>query len=65
MIKVGDIVTISPAHSLAFAGERARVVDIIPEDLSPIKVQLIRKDNLSIFTFGFSPEEITKEDING
>ena len=57
MIKVGDFVTISPAHSLAFAGQVGRVVDIIPEDSLYLKIQF-KKNGL---VYGFYCEEIIKE----
>mgnify|MGYP001256725758 FL=1 len=59
MIKIGDIVTISPAHSLKFAGLRGRVVAINPKDGLPIKVVFNGQP------YGFSPEELVKEDTDG
>jgi len=60
MIKVGDTVTISPTYSLKFAGLRGRVVAINPKDGLPIKV--VFNDQ----PYGFSPEELIKEDsLNG
>ena len=65
MIKIGDIVTISPAHSLKFAGWRGEVVDIKPEDGFPIKIKFKKNGNLNKFVFGFTPEELIKEDTDG
>lgn len=64
MIKIGDIVTISPAHSLKFAGWRGEVVDIKPDDGFPIKIKF-KESNLNLFVFGFSIEELIKEDTDG
>ncbi len=64
MIKIGDIVTISPAHSLKFAGWRGEVVDIKPDDGLPLKIKF-KESNLNLFVFGFSIEEVCKEDADG
>jgi len=64
MIKIGDIVTISPAHSLKFAGWQGEVVDIKPDDRLPLKIKF-KENNLNLFVFGFSIEELIKEDTDG
>ena len=64
MIKIGDIVTISPAHSLKFAGWQGEVVDIKPDDRLPLKIKF-KESNLNLFVFGFSIEELIKEDTDG
>jgi hypothetical protein len=56
MIKVGDIVTISPAHSLKFAGWVGKVIDIVPKDGLYLKIQF--KDNGQLY--GFTTEEVIK-----
>ena len=63
MIKIGDIVTISPAHSLKFAGWRGEVVDIKPDDGLPLKIKF-KESNLNLFVFGFLIEEVCKEDVD-
>ena len=65
MIKIGDTVTVSPAHSLKFAGWKGEVIDIKPEDGFPIKIKFKENSNLNKFVFGFSPEELVKEDTDG
>lgn len=64
MIKIGDIVTISPAHSLKFAGWQGEVVDIKSDDRLPLKIKF-KESNLNLFVFGFSFEEVCKEDTDG
>ncbi|SNS23731.1 hypothetical protein SAMN05446037_1006158 [Anaerovirgula multivorans] len=49
MIKVGDLVIISPAHSVKFGGWCGRVVAIEPEDGLPVKV----KFNEQVYGFDF------------
>lgn len=61
MIKAGDTVTISPTHSLKFAGWEGEVVDIKISEKLPIRIKFKKDGNI----YGFAPEEIIKEDING
>jgi hypothetical protein len=56
MIKIDDIVTISPAHSIKFAGWTGKVIDIIPEDGLYLKIQFKENGRL----YGFSIEEVIK-----
>lgn len=58
MIKVGDIVTISPTHSLKFAGWVGKVIDIAPEDGLYLKIQFKKNGQL----YGFTTGEVIKEE---
>ncbi|GEM_PF-4578450 len=59
MIKKGDIVTISPAHSIKFAGWVGVVKDIVPEDGLYLKIQFHDENQ----TYGFTEEEIEMEGL--
>ena len=61
MIKIGDVVTISPAHSLKFAGWEGIVIDIQASEKLPIRIKFKEDGNI----YGFAPEEVIKEDYNG
>ena len=65
MIKVGDIVTISPAHSVKFGGQKGKVVEISPNDGLSIKVKLLKNGETGNFVFGFAPEELRKDELDG
>lgn len=56
MIKINDVVTISPAHSIKFAGWVGKVIDIVPEEGLYLKIQFTENGRI----YGFSIEEVIK-----